>query len=345
MRVKITAFKQEPTATLRELWPQIKGALPAWVLAERASDLRRILDGHPGTKNHPPFEGLGDVPLADITARKLQELTAGVQARVGDEVVRARRHNGTPLTSWQPADNGLGAARNLVEALRAVFKVVHEDLRLVPINPARDLMAPPKNMNARQSVARYLAPVHTYIDRHRRDPDLDHRLLDCVIRTAYRREGLLDLRVGYLDPLACVARSPQKNHTVPRVPVARSVLLDWRDFAAQRGSTRPDNHVFCRRGGAPVTSRYIDGFVRELQQARAWGSDQPVSLHWLRTTTLDAIAGKWGILAAKSWAGHSLSSLGAIGHYVEPLTHEQLRVIAEDLFGTLEDIDMPDYHP
>ncbi|MGD5408104.1 hypothetical protein QUS89_22695, partial [Xanthomonas citri pv. citri] len=85
------------------------------------------------------------------------------------------------------------------------------------------------------------------------DPELDALLVETVLVTGARREGLLNLNLNHLDAVRVSLWLDEKNGRVDEQPATADLLRRLAAFAHSRGSTHGSDPVFCFRdsiGGA-----------------------------------------------------------------------------------------------
>ena len=297
--------------------------------------LRRLLDGLPELCLDgdllPAVGGLGDGFLDEIRAGDIRALGEAIRDRVGRERVADSLRRGRPLASYRADDHGHGAQRTFLEVSKRFFAEAIDD-GLTARNPAAKLPNPTRQHLVRPLTGTEEQDLRTWIHYRRPDPELDELLVDYLIRTGLRREGVLTQTRDSQSPAQHTVTAFQKGSKPHRLPLSGSVIRRALTLAERRGATGRT------AAGAPVTYRHLDHLFAQAARERIFGYHLPISTHWLRHTSTDRIqtATHDPILAAY-WLNHSLAQFRVTGVYLREPSWADLCAAAEAAFGPLDD--------
>lgn len=335
------ADRQARRLTLRQATARMR--LPDWI-AKPPNDvsLRRLLDGLPELRLDgygrvlAAVSGLGDRFLDDIRAGDVRALAQEIRDRVGAERVADAERRRTPLASYRCDDHGHGAQRTFLEVCKRFFAEAVED-QLVPRNPVAKLAKPQRQHVIRALTQAEEHALRCWIRYRRPDPELDVLLVDYLIRTGLRREGVLTQTRDSQSLSQHAVTAFQKGSKAHRVPLAASLMRRALALAEDRGATEPQHALFRTISGAPVTYRHLDGLFAQVQRERIFGHHVPVSTHWMRHTSTERIqtATHDPVLAA-FWLNHSLVQFRVTAVYLSEPTWADLCAASEAAFGPLD---------
>jgi integrase len=254
---------------------------------------------------------LGEHRLAEITVVDLQ-------AVVNEAVARAQ--------SRRPGSTGRASQESCIAALRAVFGRA-ANARLVPTNPAAALRKPHRGRSRRRALddtelAELIDAIRTTSD----DPDLDLLLVRFHLETGARRQGGLNLRLRDIDTRRSTVWLREKNNTEREQPTSPSLIAQVQRHATTRAANHPDDPVFRRSNGTPITARRYDRMFTHARVCLPWSDHTAVSAHVLRHTAINAVGRLAGYPVAQTFAGHRPPTV--TGLYMQATIHEVARTIA-----------------
>jgi len=210
--------------------------------------------------------------------------------------------------------DGRASRESCIAAVRAVFARAHRS-GLVSTNAALLLEKPRRLPNRRRALSQAeLDELWAAAAATTKDPALDLLLLRFHLESGARRMGAINLRLKDLDHDRQTIWLREKFGSEREQPISRSLLQAVANLAAERGSTRPDDHALvtlhrARDGLAPVTDRTYDRIFVRVQQHVAWAERTPLTAHVLRHTAITAVERVAGFAVAQRFAGHSPSSV------------------------------------
>lgn len=274
----------------------------------------------------------GDRRLTDVTTADLIGLRDQTVRRVAEAKVARAVESGRQLRSYETDGHGRGAGENAVRAWRFFFRTA-EDAELIVTNPAAKVK-PPKRLPApeRPLLPDELAEVATIWCTTGNDCELDTLMFEFHRKTAARREGGLNLRLGDLDERRGAITLTEKFGKTRDMPYDVDGLVRLRRFAVSRGATRPSDHVFRTVRHTKISRRRYGTIYDRIDERTTWTERLDLGVHWIRHTTLDDVRTVAGIRVASAYAGHEDSSQGTIGLYSK-VTFEELARAFEALFG------------
>jgi len=295
-------------------------ASPVPLLGDFADEAGRLLSGRTlDTYRHHIdrlVRELGDRRLDNISLLDLEHLAAGVRRDA--------------LTSHD-ARHGYGAQESFVNATRFVFACAVKAGHLRE-SPASGLSRPRRRRSPRRALsADELQMILDAVLATSRDPELDVLILAFARETACRREGILNLRIGDLQPAPSVILY-EKFDEQREIPVSAPLLSALRCHAAQRAETC--QRVFHYLNGHCLTDRRFDTIFSRVGEHLPWARSLGVSLHWIRYSTLTDIRMTSGERVAAAYAGHGDGAAGVTGIYTRA-TFAELQAAHNRLFGGL----------
>jgi integrase len=265
-----------------------------WVLTARTTVTEGTLRAY-GTYWDRIAAAHGDKPLSKVTVSDLKAMALEAPSLA----VKRRNSNG-----------GNGAHESFVAAARCLFQLAC-DQELLRTNPALAVPKPSRVANNRRALLPHeLAELSQICRATGKDPALDALIERFVLETGARREGVLNLELGPLDPARCLVVLDEKNNQRRQQPVSQTLTAALLDHAHSRGASAPADKVFRYRPapgetvGAPLTHRRIDSLHARWAEHLDWARRDNVSLHWLRHTAITAVERIDGYAVAKTFAGH-----------------------------------------
>lgn len=282
------------------------------------------------------FENLvarfGDLPVTAVTANQLCALRDDTIATAAREKAERAVRTGRELRTYEQDAHGRGAGENAVRAFRFFFEYALNE-GAVAKNVAMNVK-PPKRLHApeRPLVPWELEEVATVWCTTGNDPELDTFLFEFHRKTAARREGGLNLRLGALDERRGAITLTEKLGKTRDLPYDVDGLARLRRFALSRGATAPSDHVFRNRSGTKISRKRYETIYDRLDQHTGWTERLDLGAHWIRHTTLDDVRTVAGERVAATYAGHEDGNQDTIARYTK-VTFEELAAAFEAIFG------------
>jgi integrase len=243
---------------------------------------------------------LGDRRLTEISVVDLHLVVA-------DAARRAQQR--------RPGSTGRSSREGCVAALRALFHQA-QAAGLIAGNPAAGLAKPRRARSRRRALDdRELAELIEAIRTTSSDADLDLLLVRFHLESGARRQGALNLRVGDIDPRRSTVWLREKNTSDREQPISPTLTRLLGRHATTRGATHPEDPVFRRRDGIPITARRYNTIFDRARSCLDWAQRTPVSAHVLRHTAINAVARLAGYPVAQTFAGHTPPHL--TGRYLQ----------------------------
>jgi integrase len=249
-----------------------------------------------------------DRRLDEPTNTEFKQLIAGFQAH------RAVRRNDR---------GGYGVAHMAVNALRCLYRHAADDnLIRSADNPATTLVKPKMRPSSRGAIPTdRLAEINRIAAEYGDEPELTTLILRMCTETACRRGGILALRRRDLDPDQCLVLLREKGNTErwqPVSPTLMRALLDHhssrtclrrdKNRLARNGrpvATKADERLFRYKNGDPISEKRFEIMWRQIGEQLPWVTQQRITCHWLRHTTLTWVERNFGHAVAKAYAGHA----------------------------------------
>ena len=274
----------------------------------------------------------GGKRLDKVTTAHLEKLRDEIMANAAAAKVDRAMATGRALRSYELDAHGYGAGENAVRAFRYFFRTAVNSNKLAT-NPAMAVKVP-KRLPApeRPLVVAELEEVALYWCTTGDDPELDERLFEFHRKTAARREGALNLRLGDLDKMRGAVSVTEKFGKVRDQPYDVAGLQRLEAFARSRGATKPSDHVFRSRRGTKISRKRYETIYDRIDAHTDWTERLDLGVHWIRHTTLDDVRVVAGSRVAAAYAGHDDASQGTIGLY-NKVTFEELCAAFEAIFG------------
>ncbi|MBF6302475.1 site-specific integrase [Nocardia amamiensis] len=234
-------------------------------------------------------------------ARRLDELEPA------DIVGLMNRHkaNAVVRSNWR---GGVGAARNLLHAIRCVYRfAVMEDLIRPSANPAAKVPMPRKTASTRHGLTpEQVADLGRIATRTGNDVELDALILRLHIETACRRDAVLRLRIDELSADDCTALLHHKGGVDAWHPISPTLMRRLTEHFERRGGSdaAAGHRVLRTRSGNPITDRRYDNLHERFHRHLSWAEAKGVTVHWLRHTTLTFVEREFGEAVARRYAAH-----------------------------------------
>lgn len=310
----------ENTPTVAEFLPVVIAACTEKSLPTYAPHFRRLVGAY------------GDRQLTDIDVNDLVTLRDTTIADAATAKLERAKRTGRQLRSYEHDAHGRGAGENCVRACRFFFRIAVQGRKLHH-NPAMDV-AVPKRLPApeRPLTATELEEVALIWCTTGDDPALDTMMFEFHRKTAARREGGLNLRLGDLDERRGAITLTEKFGKTRELPYDTDGLHRLRRFASSRGATSPSDHVFRSKRCRKISRKRYETIYDRVDEHTTWTERLDVGVHWIRHTTLDDVRTVADSRVAAAYAGHDDSSQGTIGLYNKP-TFEELAAAFEAIFG------------
>lgn len=280
--------------------------------------LRLLVEGYPYASTSPAaqeYAGIGDKLVRDVTLTDLAEADKWVRRRSerdGATKAANRRGAGRHVKDRTHA----GAHTNYYAAVRYFFKVAVAN-RIISDDhdPTTHLKKPNKPTGQRRALTEaQLAEVWTTVMTGGDDPELDALLVETVLVTAARRDGLLNLTLGRLDRDRATVWLFEKGGFLTEQPATVGLVDALEQFARSRGASRDDDPVFCAKLGAnasgprAITSRRFDTLHTRIQKQLPWADKLGLTIHWIRHHAITQVDRQFGPAVAARYARHANTS-------------------------------------
>lgn len=266
------------------------------------------LDAPPEQKTYP---GLGEKWADEVLPSDLEEALRHIEARALDTAA-SRAANREAAGRYGRSSDASGAMYNAVGAWRRMFKVAVKDRHLAKgFDPAQEVTKPKRSDGTRLAFEQlqmdelWAVGVGTGDD-----PVLDEHIVETILVTGARQEGILNLTLGGLDHVECTVRLDEKFGKVVHQPVPDWFVAKLDRFARSRGASQPGDKVFRyrpagRKRGAPITSRRFDYLFEDRIQARLpWADKEQVTGHTVRHHAITVVEREFGHAVSVAFARH-----------------------------------------
>jgi integrase len=272
-----------------------------------------------------------------VLPSQLEELLAFVKRRA--LVHGARRAAGRHSVGRAVRESdGVGACYNAVGAWRHVFEVAVKDRHLArQFNPAQEIKKPKRSTGKRRPLkAEQINELWPIVRSTGNDPELDWMLCQTILITGARREGLLNLTLGWIDREQCTVKLDEKFDKKVDQPAPDWFVHLLHEFAVARGASHPDDQVFRLlpdpdgNPGTPITSRRLDGLFQRVQSLLAWADRDQITAHTLRHHAVAMVERHAGRQVAMAFARHEPEdTTGLYGR----ASREEVALAVVDLHG------------
>ena len=304
-----TLLADRPSATIRELMPDVRAACPPKSKGTYKRGFDRLV------------EHMGDRTPGEVNAAQLRAVRDLVKAEVGEAQVAVRARHSSDADAY-----GHGAAEHFVRATRFFFKYVGHPEAIVDFGPTQRPDGPERALDEHE--LEDLVHVCTVGSGA---PELDGLLFDFFRHTACRREGTLNLRRMDLNEAKGQVTLTEKLGKTRVMPLQRSLIRAILRHGEGRGAVSPSDKAFRYKNGNALTRRRFNTMFDALDDYSDWSEAMDVGPHWIRHTTLTDVANAFGDRIAEAYAGHT-ESRKTIKRYTL-VTFEQLVDAYETLFG------------
>ncbi len=197
-------------------------------------------------------------------------------------------------------------------------------------SPASGLCRPRRRRTTRRALAEHeLTALFDAVLATSRDPDLDLLILAFARKTACRRDGILNLGRGDLQPTPSVLLY-EKFEERREIPVTPQLLQALDAHRVARAPTC--DRVFHYADGSCLSERRFDSIFLRAGRELPWVRSLGVSLHWLRYSTLTDIRMIAGERVATAYAGHADGAGGITALYTRA-TFAEMQDAHSRLFG------------
>jgi hypothetical protein len=136
----------------------------------------------------------------------------------------------------------------------------------------------------------------------------------------------VDLRLRDIDARRATVWLNEENRSDREQPISPTLFRLLERHATTRGARYPDDPVFRRHDGTPITARRYNTIFHRARQSLGWAQGAPVSAHVLRHTAITAVARLAGYPVAQTFAGHTPPSI--TGRYMQASLTEVATTIA-----------------
>jgi site-specific recombinase XerC len=271
--------------------------------------------------------------LDEITTHDINEQCNKIVAAAARAKVERAKETGRQLHSYEYDAHGHSAGENFVRAARFFFKVAVEK-RLIVTNPAAAAKVPRRRPDRRRPLtATELDQVGLSWCTTGNDPELDSLLFEFHRKTAARREGGINLRLGSLNLSRGSVTVTEKFGQSRELPLDVDLIIRLEAFARSRGATGHADAVFRNRNGKPITRKRYETIYGRLRSGLPWTQPLGVGVHFIRHTTLDDVRVVSDLRVAEAYAGHSDTAGSTIMRYSK-VTFGELAAAYETIFGS-----------
>jgi hypothetical protein len=183
------------------------------------------LDVPPEEKVYP---GLGAKWVDEVLPSDLEEALRHIESRALDSAA-TRAANREAAGREVRTSTASGAKYNAVGAWRRMFKVAVKDRNLAKaFDPAQEIAKPKRSDGTRMAFEQFqLDDVWAVATGTGDDPVLDEHILETILISGARQEGILNLTLGGLDHIECTIRLDEKFGTVRPSAAAGSTTCSW----------------------------------------------------------------------------------------------------------------------
>lgn len=284
------------------------------------------------------YEGCGSKPLNEVTPIDLIEARKWVERRAKLDAHWKAVHREEKGREVRDATQA-GALYNYYGAARYFFKLAVSERKLTAdLNPTNDLTRPPSPDGERRALSENeLLEVWDVTRTGGDDPELDSLLIETVLVTGARREGLINLDLRWLNDRRSTLKLDEKGGKLVEQPATRDLLERLEAFARSRGASKPHDPVFCQKRsmseGRPVriTDRRFDTLHTRIQTALPWADEVGLSCHWLRHHSITQVSRIGGRAVGAAFARHANTS--TTGKY-DKATFEEVCAAVGIMTGT-----------
>lgn len=295
--------KEADAAALLEKISQLVGngaATPAVEVPTFGEYIPRVTDAVTALQRES-YGTYWKIVLREWKDRRLDELEPA------EIVGLMNRHtaNAVVRSNWR---GGVGAARNLLHAIRCVYRFAEmEDLIRPSMNPAAKAPMPRKMESSRHGLTpEQVADLGRIATQTGNDVELDALILRLHIETACRRDAVLRLRIDELSIDDSTALLHHKGGVDAWHPISPPLMHRLHEHFERRGGSdaAAGHRVLRTRSGHRITDRRYDNLHDRFHRHLPWAEAKGVTVHWLRHTTLTFVEREFGEAVARRYAAH-----------------------------------------
>lgn len=294
------AAPRTPSSTVAEFLPLVEAATKPGARRTYATYWRRLVDAY------------GDRPLSEVRTSDLERLRVSLPE--SEAVVRR--------ANWR---EGYQAQRSAVQAWRKFFAVAVAD-KLVTDNPASRCPMERRRPSARRGLTRdEVVALYDVVAGGGDDPELDCLIVRTCLETGARRDGLVTLTLGSVNPARQTLLLHEKGNQSRELPITPTLAKALLSHAADRGATATEDPLLRYRSGRPLSRRRFNTLFARVQAAAPFPDAASVSAHWLRHTAVTWVERAGGEATAAAFAGHAPAQSRVTGLYTTAATVEVVR--------------------
>ncbi|SDS83615.1 Integrase [Nocardioides scoriae] len=305
-------------------------------VATRSGD---IVGGDPVPPDERLYDGLGDVKLTDVHYSDLVKWLGWcrVRAELAEHKASLRRERRGLTVRHSDQE---GAVRNAVGAIRYFFTQAVLDGQLpADSDVSQRLRKPGKRPSTRRAfTASEYEELWRVVSSGGDDPELDSLLLETVLVTGARREGLVNLNCNHLDYQRVTLWLDEKNGRVSEQPVTTDLLRRLSVFAASRFSATGTDPVFSFKDAITdrrphrITDRRFDTLHKRIQRELGWADRLGVTLHWARHHAITTVERVSSEAVAARFARHTAQ--GGVTRTYDKASGEEVCAVVGWMTGT-----------
>lgn len=305
-------------------------------VATRSGD---VVGGDPVPPDERLYAGLGDTKLPEVHYSDLVEWLGWcrVRAELAEHKASLRRERRGLTVRHSDQE---GAVRNAVGAIRYFFTQAVIDGQLAADRDvSQRLRKPSKRPSTRRAfTALEYEELWQVVSSGGDDPELDSLLLETVLVTGARREGLVNLNCNHLDYQRVTLWLDEKNGRVGEQPVTADLLRRLSVFAASRFSATGTDPVFSFRDAIAtrrphrITDRRFDTLHKRIQRELGWADRLGVTLHWARHHAITTVERVSSEAVAARFARHTAH--GGVTRTYDKASGEEVCAVVGWMTGT-----------
>ena len=247
-------------------------------------------NGVGGCSEASPFPAAGDIPTTRQALRVLDEVALdhlvksvermAIKRAMNENVARASR--GLP----PKPTHGQGAREMCVTGLRFLFKKMVK-AKLIVVNPLEDITKGQRSESSRRDLSeKEFAELLNFVATGGNDPALDLAITWAEFELGARRNGIITMTVGALQPFRQTIRLHEKGNKTAEQPCSAELIAHLLQFARARGGNRcvpghpdfsPNAPVFYFKDSTeavphPITGRRFDTLHHRIQLGLPWAN-------------------------------------------------------------------------
>ena len=259
----------------------------------------------------------GDKLITEIDTDIIESLAEEAQEsarQTHEKTNRKRIASGLPRIEH----TGLRSYNASIDAVSVILEFALRK-KYIKSNPAHQVKKAAKRVSTRQALTHeQLEEVLQVAISGGNDPVLDYLMIWTLAETAARRAGLINLQLGDIEVNSgsALLRLYEKGSKEREQPITLELSAALLDFAANRGSSSPDDPVFhylpnSKGFAAPLTAKRFETLWKRIRTELPWAAKKGVSSHWVRHTTITWIDRAFNPTIAQAFAGHAPASTTA----------------------------------